>query len=284
MSDLVFSPSLAAQLPRQATASARQLADEGRALTREDAERLENELKSSPDDPATRTRLLGYYFARSLRLSGPAVTLGARRRHILWLIQNRPDAEIGQWSEATIDPSGHSLADKEGYEQAKALWRKQIDAHRSDTAVLRNAVKFFTLPDKELAEDALTRAQAADPTNRSWTVELGYLYALGVMGINGLNQNGFPTSVSPSEVTGGFAKKARSVLEASNDAAQLATAGRFLSQYGVMIRGMGMTREDHTVLAEALLKKAQALAPHPQLDEDLKQLYEFRRLLQGKAS
>lgn len=260
--------------------SARQLVEEGHALSRAEAESLENQLKSDPDDLSTRARLLGYYFAGSLRQSGPAATLEARRRHIFWLIQKRPDAEILEMSDATIDPAGHALADPEGYRQARALWRKQIQVHTSNTAVLRHAVKFFQLPDKELAEEALKLAQAAEPESRGWTVDLGYLYALGIMGINGLNQNGFPTSVNAAEAVGAFAKKARRALDTSTDAAQVGTAGSIMAQYGPMIRAMGMTQQDYTVLAEAYLKRAQQLEPQsPRWSEALMGLYNLQGMV-----
>ncbi len=236
--------------------SASQLAREGYALSREDAEKLEDKLRSNPDDLDTRARLLGYYFARSLRLSGAAVTLEARRRHIFWVIQNRPDAEIAGISEMTIDPAGHSLADPEGYQQARALWLKQVEAYKSNTAVLAHAAKFFQLHDKELAEDMLKRAQALEPRNPEWSASLGYLYALGIMGINGLNQNGLPTSVDPSQAAGAFAKKAREEVQKSSDPTLIVTAGRILSQYGSMIYAMRLSQQDYRGLAEELLKRA----------------------------
>ncbi len=236
--------------------SAPQLAREGYTLSSGYAEKLEDKLRSNPGDLDTRTRLLGYYFARSIRLSGPAVTLAARRRHIFWIIQNRSDAEIAGMSETTIDPVGHALADPKGYEQAKTLWLQQIQTYKSNTTVLAHAAKFLQLHDKELAESALKRAQAADPNNPPWSAHLGYLYALGIMGVNGLNQNGLPTSVDPSEAAGGFAKKAREELRRSSDTALIVAAGRILSQYGSMINAMGLSKEDYSAFGEELLKRA----------------------------
>ena len=227
-----------------------------RHLSREDAQQLEDGLMRNPEDLDARARLLGYYFARSLRLSGAAVTLEARRRHILWLIQNRPEAELAGTPAATIDPAGHSLADPEGYRQAKALWLKQVEGYKTSTKVMRSAAKFFQLPDKELAESALKRAQVLEPKNPEWSASLGYLYALGIMGVNGLNQNGLPTSVDPAETTGAFAKKAREELRRSSDAALILAAGSTLSQYGSMIYSTGLSKQDYRGLAEELLKRS----------------------------
>jgi hypothetical protein len=235
---------------------ASRLARQGYALSREDAEKLEDKLRHAPDDLDTRAYLLGYYFARSLRVSGPAATLEARRRHIFWLIRNRPEVELAGTSEATMDPTGHPLADPEGYLQARALWLKQVEAHKSSVQVMRNAAKFFQLSDKELAERALKRAQALEPKNPEWSASLGYLYALGVMGVNRLNQNGLPTGVNPAEAQGPFAKKAREQLRTSSDAVLITTAASILSQYGSMVYATGLTKQDYGPLAEELLKRA----------------------------
>ncbi len=256
-----------------------ELVKSGYRLSAGDVRILEDRLQADPGDLAARARLLGYYFARSITVTGPAATLEARRRHIFWLIQNRPQAEIAGMSEATIDPAGHRLADRAGYEQASALWLKQVEAPGSNPAVLRHAARFFTLPDKEVAERILKRGQALDPQKDEWSQGLAYLYALGVMGIDGLNQNGLPTSVDRAQETGPFAARARNVLEGSRRATDLLVAGRILGLYGSMIRALRLTRQDHTVLAETLLKKAQALgAPGPEVAGELQRLYEFRRL------
>jgi hypothetical protein len=256
---------------------------EGRSLSAGDAARLEAQLAQQPEDLATRARLLGYYFYRSLALAGPAATHDARRRHILWLIQHHPESDLAGTPEATIDPAGHSLADPEGYRQAKAARLAQMEARKTEPAVLRHAAKFFTLPDKPVAEQALLTGQTGALAPGGWGQQLGHLYALGIMGIDGLNQNGLPTSVNAAEASGPFAQKARAALLASTDVAQLAVAGSLLTQCGAMIRAMGLTREDHLVLAETLLRKGLQLAPgHPGLTESLQQLEEFRKMLPRK--
>ena len=253
---------------------------EGTRLSADEALMLEQRVKANPSDLTDRARLLGYYFSGSLRVAGPAATVEARRRHILWLIENRPDAELAGLSEATIDPAGHALADRAGYEQARILWLEQTRRRPSETAVLRHAAKFFTLPDKELAERALRQGQKAEPQNAAWGDQLAYLYALGVMAIDGLNKNGLPMSVDRAQETGPFARKSRQALETSSRVSELLVAGRILTMYGSIVRGMRLTQQDHLVLAERLFKKAETLgAPRQQVAEELGQLYEFRRQL-----
>ncbi len=137
-----------------------QLVRDGRQLSKANVKQLESALKSIPYDFPTRARLLGFYFHSSLPIFGRTTTIKARRRHILWLIENHPESSITELPEATIDPSGHELADEEGYRQAKELWLQQADKDKDNIKVLLNAAKFVELHDKTIAETLLKRAQA----------------------------------------------------------------------------------------------------------------------------
>jgi hypothetical protein len=173
---------------------------------------------------------LGFYFHSSLQIFGRTTTLKARRRHILWLIENHPESSIAGLSEATIDPRGQELADEEGYRQAKELWLKQADKEKDNIniKVLLNAAKFVQLHDKAIAETLLKRAQVPN--------HLGYLYALGILGVNMLSHTGIPTSYDPAEINGEFARKVRAELEETSDIALLVSAGTILVQYGAMMK------------------------------------------------
>ncbi len=48
--------------------------------------------------------------------------------------------------EASIEPSGHKLADEEGYQQASELWLKQVERNKSNEKVLLNATTFGQRP------------------------------------------------------------------------------------------------------------------------------------------
>ena len=241
-------------------------AREGYRIDKAAAEKLEVHLAGRPDDLETRARLLGFYFRAAFKIDGPEATIAARRRHILWLIEHRPAAEAAGLPQATIDPAGHRLADKDGYGQAAKLWIEQAQRHGSDAAVLGNAARFFMLPDKVQAEGLLKQAQRAAPDDSRWPQQRGYLYALAVLGLDMINENGLPRSHNPAEAKGEFARHARAELEKSQDAGMVGTAGMILWQYGVilegMFRGSGRPLEvDYGPLAEALLKKAQDLDP-----------------------
>ena len=135
---------------------------EGYKLGKADAEKLEASLVANPDDLEARTRLLGYYW-RGARYETPETKIAARRRHILWLIEHHPGSKVAGLRQLTLDPAGHAIADKDGYEQAAKLWMQQAQRHGSDAAVLGNAGDFFLLPGKVQAEALYKRARQAGP-------------------------------------------------------------------------------------------------------------------------
>ena len=256
-----------------------ELAREGYALTRNDAEAIESLLENTPDDLAARTRLLGFYFRGATRLYSREFTIEARRRHILWLIEYNPGAEASALSEATIDAKGHALADPAGFEQASELWMEQTRRHAQDVRVLSHAAKFFLLSDKERAVSLLRQAQSAEPDGREWPARIGYVHALGILGVDMVNQNGLPTSHNAAEANSAFALHARDELMASSDATLVGVAGNIVGQYGTMLSAFYFDRfaVDHTALSEALLSRAQQLEPNnPRWSSDLERLRKLR--------
>ncbi len=128
---------------------------QGREMSKANAEQLESALASLPYHFPTRDRLLSFYYHKGLAIFGPAATIEARRRHVLWLIENHPEAPLAGLPEASIEPSGGDLADQEGYEQAKALWLQQAERNGANPAVRENAAKFLKRHDTALAESLL---------------------------------------------------------------------------------------------------------------------------------
>jgi len=240
---------------------------EGYRLGKAEADKLEAALEANPDDLTARTKLLGFYYRRpTLDLLGPEATLAARRRHILWLIEHRPESEAAGLADAVIDRAVHPLADQDGYEQAAKLWMQKVQLAGNNTRVLGNAARFFQLSDRERAEAILKQAQQVAPKGEAWGASLGYVYAVGILGVDMITQNGLPVSFNPAEAKGEFARRAREELERSADAGMVGTAGMILSQYGAMLEGMSRRTErpftvDYAPLAEALLMKAQELDP-----------------------
>src|SRR5262245_13638262 len=91
--------------------SAHQAAAAGSQLSEAAAAALEQKLAKAPDDLETRTVLLGYYFRGQY---GSPEHQAARRRHVLWVIRNHPDAEVAGLPYAELD----KFFDADGYRAA----------------------------------------------------------------------------------------------------------------------------------------------------------------------
>ena len=115
--------------------------------------------------------MLGYYFRRHIR--SPAAK-AARAKHVLWVIENRPESPVAGSPYAQLDP----ILDGEAYARAKALWLKQAGRHEKDPAVLGNAADFFLIWEKDTAQDLLEQAKALDPKNPDRSSALARLYQL----------------------------------------------------------------------------------------------------------
>ena len=241
--------------------SAVRIAHEGRTLCPKLAQKLEEGLKSNPDNLYTRIRLLGYYFVAGSKDIGVQNTIEARRRHILWLIQNQPDALVLILPEASLDPAGHALADPTGYAEGKRLWLEQAEKPSATASVYASGARYLQLHDKAQAEQLLLKGKAAYPNDKNWDSNLGYLYALAMLGVTGLNNTGIPVAASPEEASSPFATKARQTLEKSNDPILIGTTGAILSQYGMMLSAFGKSKTDESNTAEQLLTKANQLDP-----------------------
>jgi hypothetical protein len=257
-------------------ASSVRLAREGSRITKSDAEQLENLLAGDPENVAARAKLLGFYYRGALPLIGRAAVVENRRRHILWLIEHHPESEMTELAEATLDATGHGLADREGFERAAASWLEQTRLHAADAAVLRHAAKFFQLSDKERAIALLAQARDLEPTNRELPALTGYVYGLAILGVDMINQNGLPTSHNPAEASGDFARRAIDQLTRSSDVATVGTAGLIVRHYGLMLAAMfgDRFRVDHVRLAEGLLTRARDLEPgNPHWQDEINQLH-----------
>jgi hypothetical protein len=155
-------------------------------MTPAEAEQLESDLRKDPEFGKARERLLYFYdrVVDGASAEAERVAIARRRTHILWLIEHHPDhPTLGQAvARISPDPQAH-MSDAEGYAEAKKLWLLQT-GNKASVGALSNAVYFFEIADKPLAEALLLRAKAAQP-NTKWSARFGRLYALGLLGVNG---------------------------------------------------------------------------------------------------
>lgn len=228
-------------------------------LSATQSKQLEAALAANPNDRAARSALLNYYFLGSHL--DPSEAIPARRRHILWLIENAPSDPLAGSPAATIDAAGHRLADPQGFRLASDAWRARTARSDTDGAALANAAYFFKLSDKAFTIRLLERALILEPTNKEFGARVGDEYALAIMGITMVNKNGFPLGADPRETQSMSAKQAREALTTSRNPYLLAKAGYMLSFQGAILRNTGKLAFDTGPLAEAALLRAVSLAP-----------------------
>lgn len=139
----------------------------GMFLSAEEAEALEERLRSDPDDLSARVQLLSYYRHAQWRDDAHARPYGW---HLVWLAQNDPRHPFLRT--ATIAPDRNPSA----YARIRAIWLDLLEEAPRDTTVLGNAVGFLEHgPDRDLAVTLLERAQQIDPGNSVWWTMLANL-------------------------------------------------------------------------------------------------------------
>lgn len=202
----------------------------GRKMYSDEAAALEQSLAANPDDLSIRAKLIGYYFYQGVKQEGPQATIKARRRHVTWLIRNHPDSPLGGFPETTIDPAGHRMADKVGYETASAMWRAQVEDAHVAKQTLENAFNFLRLNDKAEAEKIAHKAHSP--------YLIGQIYALGMLRVNMMNQNGFILSAASSAEDDRYAEHAIAALRSTEDMGVLDVATSILLTQGAMVQIM----------------------------------------------
>ena len=250
---------------------------QGRGLTREQATELEAALVADPAASAARAKLLGYYYHRAPDQIGVAPAIEARRRHVLWLVRHDPASALGLVCEALISPRGPVLPDPTGFAQGREAWLAQVESHPDDTAVRFNAFMFLMLHDRVAAERLAMQGRERHGSDLTWDSGLGTLYAFGILGIDGTNMNGLPTSVDLAAQDDAFARRAIAVLKASTNPALGGAAGAYLTLWGPLIWKMKPGALDRSEPAESLLVRAQAMdVRNPAWGRSLAEFYEFR--------
>lgn len=225
----------------------------------EQAARFEAALKSDPLNREARGALLDYYFLNP-KLDA-ATAIAARRRHILWLIENAPWDEMAGRPAATIDAKGHRLADPRGFELASEAWWAQAVKPDAHVATLVNAAFFLKLAEKESSIELLEKALTLKPSNKETAARLGDEYALAILGITMVNKNGLPTAADPSDYDGDVARRARQALNLSINPVVLAKAGYQIAFQGGVLTAMHKIEFDPQPLAKAIVARAVSLAP-----------------------
>jgi hypothetical protein len=156
----------------------------GRKFTSDEADAAETKLAKNPDDLDTRFMLLSYYSAHHESLMRVK-----RCEQVLWTIKNIPDSpRLHYLAEARLQKSDKCF--KEGED----LWRKNVEARKSDLNLLRNAIDFFMFNDKALAETLIKQGIAAEPASPEWPRLLARFYSNQMYAAKGDTRRNFARS------------------------------------------------------------------------------------------
>jgi hypothetical protein len=229
-----------------------------RGLSVADAAQFEATLRTNANDRNARRALVDYYYLGGVN---PADAIPARRRHIVWFIENAPADPVLRGSAATIDPAGHALADPLGFQRASAAWRTQTAKPDVSADALVNAAHFFKLSDKDFTISLLERAVSMEPSNKEFGARLGDEYALAIMGVTMINKNGFPLQADPQLTQSPAAMRAREALRTSANPYALAKAGYMMAWQGAILIATKKLAFDPSSLAKSAVERAVRLAP-----------------------
>ena len=239
----------AAKLPESARAAndAHQaILSQGWKTTPAEAAQLESQLARHPQDVAARTRLISYYYQQ---------TIAARRaRHILWLIENHPEAEVFLIaSDVTqMAPGWHGLDSAADWEKTRMLWLREAERFSSHPTVLASAAQALPVED---SMRLMQRLRSLEPSNAVWTVNLASIYARAVRDVFYADEpaagRAFAGSVRYREMWHmtlpfagpALAAKLKKELETSSDVGLVGATGELLMEESASLGENGQTPE-----------------------------------------
>lgn len=172
-------------------------------ITAQEAQALEEGLKSNPDDLTVHEKLIRYYFMAALT-SRSSDLEEKREGHVFWLIEHHPESDLAGSPEAGIQSIGLAQS-TEGYQHGKQLWLAQVESHPDNPQIVHNAAQFVSLWDRALGRDLLEKSLRLNPNDGMAATLLAQSYMLERM-----------SAVSP-EQKAELAAKALSIEESTLD-------------------------------------------------------------------
>jgi hypothetical protein len=223
------SPQFTNAAPQQTPYQA--LLADGWHTTPEAASKLEAQLERDPDNVGIRATLISYYTQY--------IIPEPRAKHVLWLIEHHPDADIFSIAAGLTSTAPHyaGLNSPETIERGRTLWLAQAERLSSNSKVLANAAMALASSDSMAALDLIRRARRAEPANSEWVNWLGAIYARAVRAsfAGGPDKlHGMSAQSADRNARDGFAVPAaesealKAELETSTDVELLRAAGQAL--------------------------------------------------------
>jgi tetratricopeptide (TPR) repeat protein len=222
-----------------------------------DIDRLEARLETNADDLMARAQLL--------RLAATSVSIPAerakalRRKHLLWLIEHKPDALVLSEYIANVDKA----ADAETWAEADRLWRTRTAGSTAAEEVLVNAIHFYRFGDAAQARTLAAEGLAAHPGSAKLAGARGGLLAVSILGMKQADRFGAATSFDESRAKSDEAALDRRELEAAKDPNLAGGAAETLSRQTspLFLQKRTALLAEIEALTERLFQRATELDP-----------------------
>lgn len=243
---------------------------------------FETRVRANPADLDTRLRLLRHYMASAPSQAGvrsPFQT--ARLVHILYLIENSPSDPVSSTALTYVPAENGPFADAGDHATVRYSWARAVDQLPGDSNVLVNAARFLYGEHPEEAEQVLSRAVDREPANRKIAANLGFLYAMDILGMTNATSEGRAQAERER-----LREHARNELDRSQNVFVLAGAGTALPNLFPLTGQARDQNRDRTVfeLAASLMSRARELGPQEtELRGPMPLIREFREFSQTEG-
>jgi TonB family protein len=145
---------------------------------------LEATLRANPADKDLHRRLFAAYMTCASS-SVQSASRSQRLAQILYWIENFPSDPVSSspliYVPSTIGP----FADSADHQVVRQAWKNAVDRYPADPNTLLNAVRFLYPEHPEEAEQLLSSAVEREPADHRIAANLGFLYAMDILGITG---------------------------------------------------------------------------------------------------
>ena len=230
-------------------------------LSPDEVSRLESQLIANPANKEARLRLLRYYMAFGPRRD-------ERLNHVLYMIENLP-----------ADPDSSSPMTYVFVPAVRDAWNRAVTQAPENPDVLLNASRFLYHEHPEEAEQLLSRVVDRDPANKRIAANLGFLYAMDILGMT--SPDGGPAKRAAGEHER-LRENARIALDRSRNVFVLAGAGTALPNlFPRTAQARNPNDRSAFEMASALMARARELSPQePEFQGPMPLIQEFQKFQQ----
>jgi TonB family protein len=217
---------------------------------------LESRVLQNPEDIDTRMQLLQFYWDTAPAGKVDPSRGSARLRHILYLVERHPELAASASKLAYVYRINGPYANVADHEAVRGQWLAAVQGNPRDNAIAINAARFLEVEDPDDAERVLARALETDPENRELAANLGFLYAMQLLGLDSMAPGARPVVIGRDHPQHAMAE-----LERSNNAVVLAAAGTALPNLSKGVGGLDSINQTMFDFASELSARARRLAP-----------------------